>query len=173
MEGYFQLGYIKKKHGFKGAVVLFLDTDNPSYYETINVLFVNDSDTTVLPYFISSCKKLKSNEWILSFEDVSSEEQSSQLIGKAVFLPENMLPALNSEQFYYHEIIGYKAIDLAFSEEMIVLDIIDRPLQPLIRLKNIETEKTLLIPLVDHFIKNIDKKSRIIELCAHPDLYTI
>jgi 16S rRNA processing protein RimM len=106
-------------------------------------------------------------------EDVSSEEQSSQLIGKAVFLPENMLPTLNSEQFYYHEIIGYKAIDSAFSEEMIVLDIIDRPLQPLIRLKNIKTEKTSLIPLVDHFIKNIDKKSRIIELCAHPDLYKI
>ena len=106
-------------------------------------------------------------------EDVSSEEQSSQLIGKAVFLPENMLPTLSSEQFYYHEIIGYKAIDSAFSEEMIVLDIIDRPLQPLIRLKSIETEKTSLIPLVDHFIKNIDKKSRIIELCAHPDLYII
>jgi ribosomal 30S subunit maturation factor RimM len=56
---------------------------------------------------------------------------------------------------------------------MIVLDIIDRPLQPLIRLKNIKTEKTSLIPLVDHFIKNIDKKSGIIELCAHPDLYKI
>ena len=173
MEGYFQLGYIKKKHGFKGAVVLFLDTDNPSYYESINVLFFNDSDTAVLPYFVSSHKKLKSNEWILNLEDVSSEEQSSKLIGKAVFLPENMLPALNPEQFYYHEIIGYKAIDSAFSEEMVVLDVIDRPLQPLIRLKNMETEKTSLIPLVDHFIKNIDKKSRIIELCAHPDLYII
>ena len=172
MEGYFQLGYIKKKHGFKGAVVLFLDTDDPTYYESIDVLFINDSEAPI-PYFITSSKKLKLNEWILNLEDVTSEEQSSLLIGKAVFLPENLLPVLNPEQFYYHEIIGYKAKDSSFSEEIIVLDIIDRPFQPLIRLQVTETGKTILIPLVDHFIKKIDKKSQIIELCAHPDLYKI
>ncbi len=172
MEGYFQLGYIRKKHGFKGDVVLHLESDHPERYASLDVLFMEDSDSPI-PFFISSMRTHKKDEYILKLEGVSTEDEASRLVGQGMFLPEEILPELNPDQFYYHEIIGYKAFDDSFEGEMKVIDVLDRPSQPLISLSHPGKENPILIPLVEGFWKSIDKKSQSIYLSAPRELYEL
>ncbi|MDA8650305.1 ribosome maturation factor RimM [Schleiferiaceae bacterium] len=172
MEGHFQLGYIRKKHGFKGDVVLHIDSDYPEKYKSLDVLFLEDSGSP-LPYFISSFRSHKENEVIIRLDGISSEEDASKLVGKIVFLPEEILPELNSDQFYYHEIIGFTAVDSSFPGEMIITDVLDRPAQCILTLKHPDKEEPILIPLVDDFWISIDKKSKLINLCAPAELYNL
>ena len=43
----FLLGYISKKHGYKGNVVLYIDTDHPSYYHCVTRDSEDDENSTI------------------------------------------------------------------------------------------------------------------------------
>ena len=105
-EDCFYLGKIVKKYSFKGEVLLKLDTDQPELYEYLDALFL-DINNSLIPYFIEKSQLHKSNLLRLKFEDVSTEIDAEQLLKKEVYLPLALLPKLEGNAFYYHEIIGF------------------------------------------------------------------
>jgi len=112
-EDCFYLGKIVKKYSFKGEVLLKLDTDQPELYEHLDALFL-DINNSLIPYFVDKSQLHKSNLLRLKFEDVSSEIDAEQLLKKEVYLPLALLPKLEGNTFYYHEIIGFHIVDENF-----------------------------------------------------------
>ena len=53
MEGYFQVGYVRKKHGFKGDVVVRITADDPTPYQGLDAYFVEDRGKA-LPFFVAT-----------------------------------------------------------------------------------------------------------------------
>lgn len=160
-ENCFYLGKIVKKYSFKGELLVKLDTDDPKIYTQMESVFV-EKGKNLIPFFINRSSLHKSLLLRVKFEDVDSDEDADLLLGSKLFLPLELLPKLSGNQFYYHEIIGFAVEDVAFGQVGIVSGVNDSTSQVLFEIDRNGTE--ILIPLIDSFIKKVDKKNKVILL---------
>lgn len=156
-EDCFYLGKIVKKYSFKGEVVLKLDTDEPDIYENLDAIFL-DLGKNLLPFFIESSLLQKGNEMRIRFEDVENESDADAILKTDVYLPINLLPKLTGDKFYFHEIIGFMLEDVNYGEVGIISSVNDKTAQDLFVIEKEDGE--ILIPMIDDFIKKIDRKNK-------------
>jgi 16S rRNA processing protein RimM len=160
-EDCFYLGRIVRKHSFKGEVVIKLDTDEPELYQEMESVYV-DFGNNLVPFFIEKSSLHKGNQLRVRFEDVNSEADADAILKSDIYLPLTLLPKLSGDQFYFHEIIGFKVVDRNFGEVGIIVKINETAAQPLFE---IDREGTvILIPMVDEFIKKVDRENKKIEV---------
>ncbi len=155
----FYLGKIVKKYSFKGEVLAKLDTDQPELYENMDAIFV-ELRNNLVPFFIESSQLHKSELLRLKFEDVDSEQDADSLIKCDLYLPLELLPKLEGDKFYFHEIFGFKIHDKNFGHVGIIKSINDSTAQALFEIDREGTE--ILIPMNDEFILKVDKKNKTI-----------
>lgn len=164
-EDCFYLGKIVTKYSFKGEVVIKLDTDEPELYTEMESVYV-EFGTNLVPFFIEKSSLHKGNQLRVQFEDVYNEEEADAILKSAVYLPNTMLPELTGDKFYYHEVIGFTVVDDNFGEVGQIVHINDKAAQPLFEIDRDGTE--IFIPMVDDFIKKVDRANKIIQVNA-PD----
>lgn len=158
-EDCFYLGKIVKKYSFKGELLAKLDTDEPELYENLDTIFI-DLKGTLIPFFIDASQLHKSNLLRLRLEDVDTEADADALIKCDVYLPLDLLPKLNDDKFYFHEVIGFKITDENFGDVGIIKGINDTTAQALFEIDRDGIE--ILIPLNDKFIVKVDRKNKTI-----------
>jgi len=158
-EDCFYLGKIVKKFSFKGEVVIKLDTDEPELYKEMESVYV-DLGNNLVPFFIEKSSLHKGNQLRVRFEDVSSEEDADAILKSDIYLPMSLLPQLEGDKFYYHEIIGFAVEDKSYGTVGIVKGVNDKAAQPLFEIDNNGIE--VFIPMIDDFIKKVDKQNNII-----------
>ncbi|MEK8179338.1 ribosome maturation factor RimM [Flavobacterium buctense] len=156
-EDCFYLGKIAKKFSFKGEVLIYLDTDEPELYENMESVFV-EFNKNLVPFFIENSSLHKNDFLRVQFEDVDSEEEADKLIGCEIYLPLSMLPKLEGNKFYFHEVIGFEIEDKRLGIFGVIQSINDTTAQPLFEVLNGEVE--MLIPMIDHFLVEIDRKNK-------------
>jgi 16S rRNA processing protein RimM len=130
-------------------------------YTKMESVFV-DYNPNLVPFFIESSQLHKSTLLRFKFEDVDTEQDADDLIGASLYLPLDMLPELDGDKFYFHEIIGFTAIDESFGEIGIIKGINDTTSQALFEIER--DGKEVLIPMIDDFIKKLDRKEKTILL---------
>jgi 16S rRNA processing protein RimM len=74
----------------------------------------------------------------------------------------SFLPKLEGNQFYFHEVEGFKAVDEVHGDVGIIEAVSDENYQPLFIIKH--GEKQILIPAIDNFISKIDRTEKTIFL---------
>jgi len=153
----FYLGKIAKKFSFKGEVLIYLDTDEPELYENMESVFV-EFNKNLVPFFIENSSLHKNDFLRVQFEDVDSEEEADRLLGCEIYLPLNMLPKLEGNQFYFHEVIGFEIEDKRVGIFGKIVSVNDTTAQPLFEVVNGEVE--ILIPMIDQFLVEIDRKNK-------------
>lgn len=153
----FYLGKIVGKFSFKGEVLIKLDTDEPEAYTNMESVFV-DYNGNLVPFFIEKSSLHKSTLLRVRFEDVDSEEDADELLKCDVYLPLSLLPKLEEDQFYYHEIIGFNVEDVNYGNVGKVVSVNDTTAQPLFEIE--KDGKQIFIPLNDEFLEKVDKKNR-------------
>jgi 16S rRNA processing protein RimM len=156
-EDCFYLGKIAKKFSFKGEVLIYLDTDEPELYENMESVFV-EFNKNLVPFFIENSSLHKNDFLRVQFEEVDSEEEADSIIGCEVYLPLSMLPKLEGNKFYFHEVIGFEIEDKRLGIFGKIVSINDTTAQPLFEVLNGEVE--MLIPMVDHFLVKIDRENK-------------
>ncbi len=160
-EDCFYLGKIVKKYSYKGELLAKLDTDEPDLYENIDAVFM-DLRGNLVPFFVESSQLHKSDLLRLKFEDVDSEADADALIKSELYLPLDLLPKLEGDKFYYHEVIGFTIKDKNFGEVGVIKAINDSTAQALFEIDRNGTE--ILIPMNDEFIVKVDKPNETIEV---------
>ena len=160
-EDCFFLGTIVGKYSFKGEILAKLDADQPESYLNIQSILV-DTPQGLVPYFINRSLLHKSSLLRIKFEGVDSESEAEALLKKDLFLPLEMLPPLSGNQFYYHELTGFYAIDQFDAPIGTVKTVNDSGPQPLFVIDADGTE--ILIPVHDNFIHHLDRKEKKIHL---------
>ena len=163
----FYLGKIVSQFSFKGELLIKLDTDEPEAYTELESVFVDINDNLV-PFFIEKSSLHRSTLLRVRFEDVDSAEEAEELMKCDVYLPLSMLPELEGDKFYFHEIIGFKAVDVNYGNIGIIKGINDNSSQALFEIDN--NGKGILIPVNDDFISKVDKKNKTILLVTPPGL---
>lgn len=159
----FYLGKIAKKFSFKGEVLAWLDTDDPGYFEDLQMesVFV-ELNKHLVPFFIESSRLHKNDFLRIKFEEVDSEEDADRLLGSALYLPLSFLPKLEGDKFYFHEIIGFKAVDERLGDIGIITGVNDSSAQALFEIKKGDIE--ILVPMIDDFIIKVDRENKAIIL---------
>jgi 16S rRNA processing protein RimM len=163
----FYLGKIVSQFSFKGELLIKLDTDEPEAYTEMESVFVDINDNLV-PFFIVKSSLHRSSLLRVRFEDIDTEAEADDLIKCDVYLPLTMLPELEGDKFYFHEIIGYTAVDVNYGNIGIIKGINDNSSQALFEIDS--NGKEILIPVNDDFISKVDKKNKTIHLDTPPGL---
>ena len=153
----FYLGKVVKKYSFKGEVIIKLDTDEPELYQDLEYVYL-EIGKSLIPYFIKKSILQKFNQLRVDFEDVTSEADADNILKTDVYLPLEFLPELTGKQFYFHEVIGFTLEDVHFGKVGIIRSINDKTAQALFIVE--KDSKDILIPMVDDFIKKIDRKNK-------------
>ncbi|PCE66093.1 ribosome maturation factor RimM [Sediminicola luteus] len=156
-EDCFYLGKIVSKYSFKGEVLIKLDTDEPEAYENMESVFVALGNQLV-PFFITQCRLHKSNLLRVRFEDVNTETDADRIMGSELFLPLSLLPKLEGDRFYYHEIIGFAVIDKVHGPIGQVTAVNDTTSQALLEVE--KDGKQLLIPITDEILVKLDREQK-------------
>ena len=156
-EDCFYLGKIVKKYSFKGELLVKLDTDDPSTYTKMESVFI-DKNKSLIPFFIERSSLHKSTLLRVKFEDIDSEEDADKLLKSELYLPLEFLPQLTGNKFYYHEIVGFEAEDLSFGLVGIIKRVNDTTNQAILEIDRNGSE--ILIPLIDDFIKSVDREQK-------------
>ena len=151
-EDCFFLGYISRKHGYKGDVNIKLET--PAKYKELAHMFIELNEGLV-PFFIDSFRLKKENIALVKFEDVNSEEDAQALVGKEVFLPLEYID--ENQKNKLAALIGFEVIDSKHGNIGKVSDILDNTAQELFQIENEERE--FLIPITDKYIQKIEKNT--------------
>jgi|TARA_B110000914_G_scaffold176762_1_gene158189 16S rRNA processing protein RimM len=154
----YYLGKIVSKFSFKGEILLKLDIDEINSIDFTSIFI--EMDNTLVPYTINRISLHKSSLLRIKFENIDTEEKANKILKKETFLPLKDLPKLEGNKFYYHEIIGFKVIDEKTGEIGEVVEINDQTSQTIIIINN--GVKKIMIPLVDDFLINLNKKNKII-----------
>ncbi|MEC4113038.1 ribosome maturation factor RimM [Myroides pelagicus] len=161
----FYLGKIAKKFSFKGEVLAYLDTDEPELYENLESVFV-EFNGQLIPFFIEDAFLHKNDFLRIRFEECDSEEAAERLIGCELYLPLTMLPKLDGNKFYFHEVTGFDVIDTKLGLVGKLIRINDSNYQPLFEIDSNGTE--VLVPMIDEFIERVDRDNK--QLILHiPD----
>ena len=153
----FYLGKIAKKFSFKGEVLIYLDTDEPELYENMESVFV-EFNNNLVPFFIENSSFHKNDFLRVKFEDVDDEAEADSIMGCEIYLPINMLPKLEGNKFYFHEVIGFEIEDKRVGVFGKIVSINDSTAQPLFEVINGNVE--ILIPMIDQFLVKIDRENK-------------
>lgn len=158
----FFFGKITKTHGLKGEITVKLDVANPGDFKDLRYVLIEDRGN-LIPYFIEN-QKINGDKMIMQLQDVKKVEQAVAFMGKAVFLPNELMPELEDDDFYFQEIVGFKMVDVLKGEIGEISDVLEYPTQAVIQV--MKDGKEILIPIHDDIIQKVDKKAKILTVKA-------
>ncbi len=157
----YRLGNITKPFGYKGQMVFYLDVDSPQDYADLDSVFI-ETKTGLVPYFFK-VDNINGNKAVVTFEDLTPDEAHA-LAGHDLYLPLDLLPKLTGNQFYFHEVIGFRVVDSQYGDIGTLQSIIEYPAQPLFQID--KEGKEILIPIIDPVIKLVDRENRTLHIDA-------
>ncbi|MEI6173155.1 MAG: ribosome maturation factor RimM [Bacteroidota bacterium] len=169
-DDFYYLGKILKTHGNKGQVMVHLDVDDPEKYLDLESVYL-DLHGERIPFFIATLDLKHNQKALIQFQDFETIEDAESLAGLEMFMPITELPPLKGNQFYYHEIIGFRVTDHKHGDIGVIEDVLDLPHQSLFQIRF--GEKEILIPVVDEVIQKVDKKKKLLLIKAPEGLIEI
>jgi 16S rRNA processing protein RimM len=161
LDDLYEIGYILKPHGLKGAVNILLDVDDPSKYKEMESVVVKIGEQLV-PFFIKSIQ-IEGSKGTILFEEIDSVEDAQELKSCTLMLPVENLPPLGEGKFYYHDVIGYQIKDEALGPLGSIENIITGSNQDLISMRY--KDKEILIPVASDIVLRADHKKK--EVIVH------
>lgn len=170
LDNYFFLGKFTKTHGYGGKLNAWFDVDNPQEYSQLEMVFV-EINQNLVPYFIKQMSLLN-NKAVVELQDVDDATDAELLVQKNLYLPISLLPEKKGNSFYFHEVEGFKMIDINQGEIGIIKTVLDSPGQDLFQVFNKEG-KEILIPMNGGIIKKVDRKEKSITVNAPEGLIEI
>lgn len=153
----FYLGYIKRAHGLQGELEAVLDTDDPQTYRKKESVWI-ELHKSLIPFFIEHIA-IKGKSAILKFKNIDTRDQFEPLVGCAIWLPLTDLPPISDpHKYYFHELTGLTAIDQKKGAIGVITHVMDNLKQPVLVIQ--QGEKEIMLPVIDEFVKRIDRSNR-------------
>ncbi|MGI6320293.1 MAG: ribosome maturation factor RimM [Bacteroidales bacterium] len=161
LDNCFSLGKITKTVGYKGELNLYLDTDSPENYYNIESVLI-DIRGELIPFIIEQRKAKNRFNISIKLQNVEDDEVGD-FVNSEVYLPMSLLPKLDGNKFYFHEVIGFQVVDENHGTVGKIDGFYENITQPLMIIIGNEN-KEILIPVIDNFIKLVDRENKTIEI---------
>ncbi len=150
------LGKILKKFGSKGAVICWIDHNEPDLFYDVEYLFID-----AVPYKIQYREVREEDLLLVKFEDILTPEETLVLIGKEVCCEKKFFPETTDTITLDQRIVGCRIIDKNEGDIGIIHSLIQQNEQILLQVIN--QGKEILIPAVEAFVRKIDLQKKLIK----------
>ena len=157
-----RIGKFQKTHGLKGELNTILDID-PEYFNEGNPMIV-DIEGLFVPFYTESVRNKGNISYLVKLEGIASEKEASQFVNQEIFmLTKDRDKWLDNDEFYVDSFIGYEVVD-SEKDNMIgkIIGIDDTTDNVLFQIK--KGDETILIPVVDEFIEDVDEENMVIKM---------
>jgi len=148
------VGFIKKTHGFKGAVKIIIENTEISFIETEPLML--EINKKPVPFFIEDISR-KDTEWLVKFEDIQTVEEAEEIVGLSIFIESD---EDNADQFWSNNTVGFKIIDEHLGPIGIVIEHLERPGQDLLEVEY--NGKNFYLPFAHGIITGHDSEKQIL-----------
>lgn len=149
----FKAGKINKTHGVNGELNCAIDADTIDRAEYM----VLDMDGIFVPFFISNIRVKSSNSVLLTLEDIETETDARNLVGKDIYLPIHLMS--DEDMLSYEYFIGFTVVNA--DEKLGEISFVDD--QTVNILFGISAEDgDILLPAVEDFIMEVDNENKIL-----------
>jgi 16S rRNA processing protein RimM len=156
----YELGYVVKTHGLRGQMVAELDVDDAAEYLDMQEVFVERpvGSGKLHRFEVERVTIQAGTRVLLKLQKVDRIEDAELFRGLKLYRPLAELPALDDDQFYFHDVIGYDVVDTNLGKLGTVEAFYELPEQDLLAMRYQGQE--VLIPVVDELVQHADEDSR-------------
>ena len=160
MHEHIKIGKIVATFGVNGQMIVVHNLGKKSTFKGIEAIFVEQIKGSLLPYFIKEIKPKTEEDNYVSFEDITTKEAATKLIGKAVWLLQEDFKILANKKSAI-ALLGYKVVS---DDEVlgIINEVIEQPHQILLTIDY--KGKEAYLPLHAESLINIDHKKNEVHL---------
>jgi 16S rRNA processing protein RimM len=155
-----RIGKIVATHGLNGALILKHITGDSNWLKQGDVLFVELRKGSEIPYFVVTVKASNVEEYIITVEDVITVEAAKKLVGKQVYVKEDVLKNVKTDSPLLW--IGFNLVDKQKGGLGLIEDVVQTGHQWLAKL-TIEG-KEVLIPLVDEMLVDVNIRNKFVRV---------
>ncbi len=159
-----EIGKLRKPHGTRGEIQMQLtnmaiDFDQvdfpPLRGEKKGADLILEIDNILVPFYLEEYRYKNDETVLLTFEDITSEEQAARLTGTRVFLHKNQLPEDAEVTLAPTSLIGYTVIDTEQGNLGTITDIDTSTINTLFSLSS-----GAIFPAHDDFMVDINPDTR-------------
>lgn len=108
-EAAIKVGYVRRAHGVRGAVVVRVLGDEVGQFEPGKVLATDHGE---YPALAVSSAAVHKDGLLISFEEVGDRTQAEQLKGASLFIGLHKRRVLDEDEFWPEQLIGLVAVDV-------------------------------------------------------------
>jgi 16S rRNA processing protein RimM len=169
-ENLFAVGKIVGFHGLKGDVKIKLVTNNAALFSDVKEAQIRLVNGSVVDVSIDQMQSLGST-LMVRFKQYSSRTEAETLNGGQVFVEKNTLADLDSDEWWFSDLIGLAAYTAEGKLVGTVSAVIDGVTQ-LIEIKPVDDSqgKVILVPFVKALVPIVDLKNKRLEVSDLPGL---
>lgn len=155
-----RVGKVVAAHGLSGAVIIKHILNNSNWVKSGDAFLLEMEKESYIPFFTTDVTPHKEGELLVKMEDVSDADGGKRLIGKNVYVQEDVLQQgkVDSPLLY----IGFELIDREKGSLGKITDVMQAGKQWIAQIM-IE-EKEVLIPLAEELIIDINVKNKYIRM---------
>jgi len=162
------IGHTRKARGISGSFKLQVFDDYLNDLIKAKALFIN-LDGSKVPFMIERIED--TNSLVIKVEEIDSPEAAQALLGKEIFLHEEEVSEKSEEASAKNPLLGFHISDQNGQSVGKIEELLDYPDQILARVEI--NGKTILIPIHDDLICDLDEKNKTIQLTIADGLLTI
>jgi len=159
---YIHIGKLVAVFGIKGELILQHALGKKTQFNPEDVLFVEETKGSYLPYFVTSSKAKSATETHCLLETISTPEAAARLRGKQVWITEKDFRRLAGNKAPI-SLLGYQVISNGEALGK-VEEVIEQPHQVLLTIR--KEGKEVLIPLHEESLQSIhhDRREVVVQL---------
>ncbi|GAB5410520.1 MAG: ribosome maturation factor RimM [Balneolaceae bacterium] len=165
-----QVGHIVRSQGLKGELKVLFKGVTIEALQQLSVLYLRNNRGDFYPCRIINLRvdgKGNKISFFVQFETIADRTSAEALRNKAVFVETEIAEQLFSEQPEEDNLIDYEVLNNQNKSIGLVIDFMDSGAQIVITVAT--TSGSLLIPMVDEFVTEIDHNTKMIT-CQNLDL---
>lgn len=151
-----RVGKIVATHGHQGGLIFTHVVGNSKWLKNNAVLFIELNKNSYIPFFVTNYKKANPEEYIISLEDIASMEAGKKLVGKHVYVEEDILSGYADDSPLLW--IGFKVMDNIKGDLGVIAYVMLTGQQWLAKI--MMGDKEVLLPLVVQTIEKINLKTK-------------
>lgn len=160
-----------KPHGVKGELRVRVDIDDAEPYLKLEDITLR-LQSLLKTYEVEQARMLDKECMGLKLKGVDDRNAAELLRNAVVLADSSLLPQLEEGKFYYHELIDATVVDEATNREIgTIVRILEMPAQDVLEVA--AQGGTVLIPLVDAFLRGYDRESHTLYLHLPPGLVEV
>lgn len=156
----FKIGKFIKPHGLKGEIAL--EYDNDVFDRCDCPYLVCMMDGILVPFFVKEYRFKKSDVALITFEDISTEEDAKIFNGVDVYFPRKYFDSENEEVDYSIDFfVGFNVHDQVRGHIGHIIEVNDSTINTLFLLED-NSGNEIIIPASDDLVTNVDETNKIL-----------